>query len=250
MQTVAILKTPSADLEILKAVEDFTHMTVHSDVDENVPFYLRVEGRRLQMLVTGSKGLPIEVDFLSGEWEFKIKTLGKNQLIYKAIGLDRGTTVMDATAGFGQDAFTFLLKGCQVTAIEKNPVIFLLLKNGMDRAFETKKWANLRDKLVLLNEGALNAFQNVSVAPDAIYLDPMYAEATDKSKSKKEMEFLKIFLNATDQSQSLLTAALQAAGKRVVIKRPIQSEFLYPKPTHSFKGRSTRYDMYITNNSI
>lgn len=193
--------------------------------------------------------LPIEVDFLSGEWEFKVKTLGKNQMIFKAIGLDKTPPqIVDATAGFGQDTFSFLSKGCKVTAIEENPYIYLLLKNGLELAVETKKWSHLAGKFTVINAEAIQYMKENKIKPDVIYLDPMYSEISDKAKSKKEMEFLKEFLKPRDNSQSLLDFALVSARERVIIKRPAQAPSLNPKPTHSFQGRSTRYDMYITSN--
>ena len=34
-------------------------------------------------------------------------------------------------------------------------------------------------------------------------------------------------------------------GKRFVIKRPIKAEALIEKPSGSFEGKTTRYDLYV-----
>jgi 16S rRNA (guanine1516-N2)-methyltransferase len=48
----------------------------------------------------------------------------------------------------------------------------------------------------------------------------------------------------TDKDQ-LFTAALQAAGKRVVVKSPDDAEPLGGKPNESFSGKLVRYDIYL-----
>jgi 16S rRNA (guanine1516-N2)-methyltransferase len=48
----------------------------------------------------------------------------------------------------------------------------------------------------------------------------------------------------TDKDQ-LFNVALQAAGKRVVVKSPDDAEPLGGKPSESFSGKLLRYDVYL-----
>jgi 16S rRNA (guanine1516-N2)-methyltransferase len=42
--------------------------------------------------------------------------------------------VLDATAGLGKDAFVLASLGCQMTLIERQPLIAALLEDGLARA--------------------------------------------------------------------------------------------------------------------
>ena len=50
---------------------------------------------------------------------------GKGQDIAKAVGLNKGVkpSVLDATGGLGRDAFVLASLGCNVTMIERSPVV-------------------------------------------------------------------------------------------------------------------------------
>jgi 16S rRNA (guanine1516-N2)-methyltransferase len=81
---------------------------------------------------------------------------------------------------------------------------------------------------------------------DVIYLDPMYPERSKSVLAKKEMQMLQKLIGHEEDAEHLLTAALAAAGKRVVVKRPKTAPPLADSsPTHSLSGKTTRYDVYM-----
>ena len=57
-------------------------------------------------------------------------------MIAKAVGIAQGVRpqVLDATAGLGKDAFVLASLGCQMTLIERQPLIAALLEDGLARA--------------------------------------------------------------------------------------------------------------------
>ena len=79
------------------------------------------------------------VDFVGGKVGFRLRSgEGKNQALAKAVGLNKGKTpsVVDATAGLGRDAFLLASLGLNVTLIERSPVMYQHLLEGMERAKE------------------------------------------------------------------------------------------------------------------
>lgn len=84
---------------------------------------------------------------------------------------------------------------------------------------------------------------------DVVYLDPMFREEKS-ARSRKEMQHLQALLPPEDETQSaeLLFLAQQIAGKRVVVKRPLHAPELAedPAPSHTLKGKSVRFDVYLT----
>lgn len=57
-------------------------------------------------------------------------------MIAKAVGVQPGIRprVLDATAGLGRDGFVLASLGCEVTLVERQPLIAALLEDGLERA--------------------------------------------------------------------------------------------------------------------
>ncbi|MCH8921951.1 MAG: class I SAM-dependent methyltransferase, partial [Planctomycetes bacterium] len=103
----------------------------------------------------------------------------------RAIGLHRGVqSIVDATAGLGRDAVTLAARGCRVTAIERSGVLAALLRDGLARATAAEKaWLrDIAERVTLVVGDARDTLRDMTGtdAPDAVYLDPMYAEIDTK----------------------------------------------------------------------
>ncbi len=191
------------------------------------------------------------VDFVGGKMGYRNKNSSfKDQDIIKACGIKKGMrpSIVDATAGLGRDGFVLASTGCKVTLLERNPIIAILLEDGIRRANEnsttTEAAANIR--MHCINSSSfINSIADGD-RPDVIYLDPMYPHRTKSSLVKKEMRVLREVVGDDYDSNTLLKAALDKALKRVVVKRPKGAEYLADKkPSMSFDGKSTRFDVYL-----
>lgn len=213
-------------------------------------YYLERNDKDILELKKKSSKEKISVDFLSGEFQQRLKTLSKTQPLFKAMALEKGERVLDATAGLGKDALSFCHYGAEVTAVEENPLVFALLEDGLRRALLNPQFhKKYSDKIKLVHGSSLDFMKNISEKPHSIYLDPMYPHEEKSAKPKKEMAFLRDILSETQNIEELLETALQTALKRVVLKRPLSSPFLL-KPSHSFESKMVRFDMYLMNQRI
>lgn len=189
---------------------------------------------------------PYCVDFCSREWRFRRrKGLSANRLFLTAIGIKEHTTILDLTAGFGQDSFMMAWAGGHVTALERSPVVFEILQDGLRRAFaEDSGWTH-GDRLKIVQAEATEFLKSAEPF-DVIYLDPMFEKPKKKAKSPKPMQLLQSLL-APDVAQidELLELAKAKARTRVVIKLPLKGEVPLPKPNVTFAGQSIRYDVYL-----
>ena len=79
---------------------------------------------------------------------------GKGQAIAKAVGMNKGVRphVLDATAGLGGDAFVLATLGCEVTMIERSPIAFSLLEDGLKRARSFAQEKSDDDLFCILNK--------------------------------------------------------------------------------------------------
>jgi len=170
-----------------------------------------------------------------------------SQPLARAIGRRRGKaapTVLDATAGFGEDAFLLAALGCNVLAVERHPVVAALLRDGLERAAQTHAQVTERIKLVCADAiDILRNRSNCAVDPDVIYLDPMFP-AGRKAAERKPMRVLRRLVGADDDAVKLFGHALQFARRRVVVKRPLHAPALGGKPMTTHKGKALRYDVY------
>jgi 16S rRNA (guanine1516-N2)-methyltransferase len=187
---------------------------------------------------------PFTVDFLSAEWQYRHRQgLQHQQDFLRAFAFQKEMRILDVTAGFGQDAFVLAWAGAQVTALEKNPIVFELLADGLRRAGEAGSiWTHRAPEI--RNVDSLDCL-NQKVPFDAIYIDTMFDKPKKSAKSPKPMQLLQTLLqDETANSELLLQKAQAAAAKRVVVKLPLKAQ-PFGAPAAQMKGQSIRYDIYL-----
>lgn len=202
---------------------------------------------RLQITVqrTGAPG-PVFVDFVHGPGARRWRDATRRQPLARAAGITRaGIEVFDATAGLGRDASVLAALGCRVTAVERHPVLFALLEDGLLRAAAAddqrlRAWVE-RITAVCADARALLA----DARPEVVYLDPMFPARTKRALVKKEMQLFQALLGTDADTADLLTAARAAATRRVVVKRPAHAPPLAPRPDHTVHGTRVRFDVYL-----
>ena len=103
---------------------------------------LKLKGNTVELInLNYKKEVAVLVDFSKENNNFK------DNNNFKKIFKKKGASILDCTAGLGRDGFTLASNGFNVTMIEKNPIIVLLLKNGLQRFIQKTKNQN---KLSLL----------------------------------------------------------------------------------------------------
>lgn len=111
---------------------------------------------------------------------------------------------------------------------------------------------DLLDRLTLCRADSLQALEALSddELPDVVLIDPMYPPSTRSALPRKEMRVLSQLLGQDGDAVELLDVARKAARRRVVVKRHLRDAPLGGiRPTHSRSGRSTRFDVYVRENS-
>lgn len=198
------------------------------------------------------KGGGLFVDFNSASIEHRRHTSGIKQEIAKAVGCksDYRPTVLDITAGLGGDAFVLACLGCNVSLVEKNPIVYALLADGISRAglLDNDTRQIINDRMTLLpKQRAQESLLSMTNHFDVIYIDPMFPERQKTAKVKKAMQYFHDIVGFEhEQEDELLQLAREKATKRVVIKRPKLAPYLAEKkPSYQLKGKSVRYDVYV-----
>jgi 16S rRNA (guanine1516-N2)-methyltransferase len=168
-----------------------------------------------------------------------------SQPLIRAIGRF-AKTVVDATAGAGQDSYLLAVHGYSVIACERNREIALLFRQGLDRALADPGTTELiKGSIEFLNVDSIRFLPDLDRKPDAIYMDPMYPPKRRKSAlARKEIQYLRDRVGEDEDAETLFDVAMQAAGERVVVKRPHYAGPIAGRPAMSYQGKLVRFDVY------
>ena len=211
-----------------------------------------VDGLSLGETAKGSPG-PVRVDFVAGKLNYRRQHGGGfGEMVAKAVGVkaSKPLSVLDCTAGLGRDAYILAALGCEVTLLERSPLVAAILADGLSRAEQEVEIADIIGRMHLQHTDAMSYLQAFDHAqgeqPDVVYLDPMFPERNKSAQVKKEMRLFHTLVGADSDATELLPLALQVARKRVVVKRPRLAPLLHPDIVchHSLQGKANRFDIY------
>lgn len=213
--------------------------------------YLTTEQLQLRSLIEPNIK-PLYIDFVGGKNRHRrLHGGGRGQHLARAMGLKKNPhpVVVDATAGLGRDAFVLATLGCRTTMIERSAVIAALLRDGLQHACSSGDEAvtTIVKRMRLVADDAIGWLKANSGHADVVYLDPMFPACKKTAQVKKEMRFFQNIVGRDEDADELFYAALEAARRRVVFKRPVRSGYVTDKkPDFSIIGKTTRYDIYLT----
>ena len=240
-------------LPLISSVSD---MTLKGHAQHLSKYYLHYGALGLSLRCHSSlKQGPIYCNFDSKQIIYRRKYGGGNgQALAKAVGVTNECKpkVLDLTAGLGIDSFILATLGCKILMLERNPIVYELLCDGLARASEmtsdTVDLAHITERLKL---NKIDAYDYLAkLVPenkfDVIYVDPMFELPAKVAKAKKEMHALQNLVGADSDASKVLRIAMRHARYRTVVKRSNKSPGLTnQKPDVVLRGKSTRYDIYI-----
>ncbi|MBQ3090556.1 MAG: class I SAM-dependent methyltransferase [Oscillospiraceae bacterium] len=152
-------------------------------------------------------------------------------------------TVLDATAGLGEDSFLLAAAGFRVKMYERNPVIGLLLADALERAGRRSELAEIAGRMELVVGDSIEAMKELKQAPDVILLDPMFPERQKSALVKKKLQIIQKLEIPCNDERELLATAMAVGARRLVIKRPPKGPWLAGfKPDYSIQGKAVRFD--------
>lgn len=197
------------------------------------------------------KFAPFYIDFLAGKMRYRSDEASlKKELLARALKAKPkdDPRIIDATAGLGRDSFILASLGFTVTALERSPIIYALLRDALCRAASHPDTASAAARLQLIHADAGSWLANLQDEnrPDIIYLDPMFPSRDKSAAVKKEMVILQDLLGKDPDSDHLLALALACSRRRVVVKRPRLAPSLSGlAPSYTLAGKSSRFDIYM-----
>ena len=167
------------------------------------------------------------------------------ELLIKAIGKGRYRTILDTTAGLGKDGILMAHVADKIVLLERNPQIHQYLQALLIKLSQLEKFKSITERVTLIHQCALDYLASTPVYTfDVIYCDPMFPESSKSALPKQESQFLQQMVGTDQDVETLVSAALKHAKHRVVVKRPLHSPIIVKQPTHQYKARAHRFDVY------
>lgn len=202
-------------------------------------------------ILASRDGLSLDLSFTKDRRYRRSFQSPKKELISKACGWHLGyRNILDLTAGLAMDSVFLAQVGCQVTSLERHPMLFLLLKAAQKKALGEDPngvWQKLNFICTESSEYLKNNI-HLETAPEVIYYDPMYPSTTKTALPGKEMQIFRRLLGENEADLEVLELAIMKTAKLVVVKRPIKALPLHTNsnisPTRSYLGKLVRFDVY------
>ena len=218
--------------------------------DSEAELQLVLTPERLELREVGSKTGPVYADFVKGAFGYR-RARGGQETLARAVGVraKRRPSVLDATAGLGQDGFVLASLGCRVMMVERSPVIAALLADGLERAAAHPDTREAASRLTLVVTDAKDVMASLSEdgRPQVVYLDPMYPSGKRSVLKGKGMRLFRLLVGDDEDAPALLDAARACARERAIVKRPAKAPPLGgAEPTASLRGKTTRFDLYVS----
>ena len=235
----------NANIEKAKKIAERLNIEIITNNKEKFDILLSMDESGLALV---SDNMKLYGDFSKSIKRLKQSNLQKEMLIHavKIKGEKENLIAIDATAGLGEDSILLAAYGYTVELYEKNPIIAELLKDAMERAKKISELKDIIERMKVHNEDSIIAMQKLQYNPDIILLDPMFPERTKSALIKKKFQILHKIENPCSDETELLSSAIKANPKKIIIKRPLKGEYLAGiKPDYSLKGNSIRYDCII-----
>ena len=191
--------------------------------------------------IIDSESRKLKIDFQNDHINYNKKKSGLNsEPLSRALGAGKkGLCVLDLSAGMAVDAVFLAQMGYRVTAVERNPLLYLALCQAL------KNCTEVFAKNIKFEFADASAFlKNTAEIFDICYFDPMFPSKKKTALPKQEMVLFKNLVGADEDAENVLKLAMDSKKfKRCVVKRPILAQALLP-PSGAIQGKMIRYDIY------
>lgn len=124
-------------------------------------------------------------------------------------------------------------------------MIAVLLKDALRRARKHPVLKDIAGRMKLVEGNGIDQMSKLLDPVDVIYLDPMFPARQKSSLINKKLQLIQKLEPHCSEETDLFDAAISASPSKIIVKRPLKSEFLAGrKPSYTLNGKAIRYDCY------
>lgn len=241
-QKSVVLLDPRGDLRHREELKGLTCIEDERQLSPDAKYMLFYEEGLLLRYLPETKFKPLKIDFLESNFLRRILSRNQSEDLLKALGKTEELSVLDATAGFGQDLFLMASRGHHVVALESHPLVFALLKDAVVRAAQDDRVREFATRIQLSHQDFFDS--EVAGTFDLVYLDPMFPEKSKTSLPQKKMQILQDLTGASTHSPEQWVERAQCfQPDRIVFKRPSHAQEMM-KSRGIIRGKVVSYYLF------
>jgi len=169
-----------------------------------------------------------------------LRVLNGRDPLLEALACPAGASVLDATMGMASDSLVMQYFGYQVTALESNPLVHLIVSGGLSRfVMEDSRFTQAMRDLVTFcqdHESYLAQVEDKSI--DCVYFDPMFKVGIEESKN---LDGIRLLANRQPLTEEALEQAKRVARHRVVVKAHYQDPIFEDLGLTRIKRPNTKF---------
>ena len=169
-----------------------------------------------------------------------LRVLNGRDPLLEALACPAGASVLDATMGMASDSLVMQYFGYQVTALESNPLVHLIVSDGLSRfVMEDSRFTQAMRDLVTFcqdHESYLAQVEDKSI--DCVYFDPMFKVGIEESKN---LDGIRLLANRQTLTEETLAQAKRVARHRIVVKAHYQDPIFEDLGLTRIKRPNTKF---------
>ena len=169
-----------------------------------------------------------------------LRILNGRDPLLEALACPTGASVLDATMGMASDSLVMQYFGYQVTALESNPLVHLIVSDGLSRfVMEDSRFTQAMRDLVTFcqdHESYLAQVEDKSI--DCVYFDPMFKVGIEESKN---LDGIRLLANRQTLTEETLAQAKRVARHRIVVKAHYQDPIFEDLGLTRIKRPNTKF---------
>lgn len=169
-----------------------------------------------------------------------LRVLNGRDPLLEALACPTGASVLDATMGMASDSLVMQYFGYQVTALESNPLVHLIVSDGLSRfVMEDSRFTQAMRDLVTFcqdHESYLAQVEDKSI--DCVYFDPMFKVGIEESKN---LDGIRLLANRQPLTEETLAQAKRVARHRIVVKAHYQDPIFEDLGLTRIKRPNTKF---------
>lgn len=233
LEKIILIESSCDDsIAILKnIVQNLSTQNINYILKMQKTFQLKLEEKTLSIIFNQNNFKPFILDYNSSKYLDCIKN-AKKSLLNKACKLKPQNKILDMSCGWGKDSLTMACLGANITSIEVNPLVAILVQYAKAKLYYNWK---------LIIEDSVNYIKN-NKDFDIVYLDPMFPPK--KNLSNKNLQILSLLCKPTSSIEYMLEHVLKTTKSKTVIKLPLKYSIRH-KPNYKIYGKTIKWYIFI-----
>jgi 16S rRNA (guanine1516-N2)-methyltransferase len=237
-------------IELTKSQPQFTSNLINEFNQVNSDYSLVLTHDGLYLLTPQFK--PFNLRIFYEEFIHQRQPSISRELLIQTVKLktpNQTKTALDLTAGLGRDALLLALAGFEVSLIENNPYLGIILE------YLTQVIAPQFNLVMrVFTQNNYDYLSNLNHNYAIIYFDPMFNDGKS-SLAKKDMQIISGLIKFNQKISTVIdysdidvfNLATTKCEQRIIVKRDNKQAKLVqkPLPNYSKQGKTIRFDVYL-----